>query len=391
MVVHGNTMKIPIYALILGFSASALGKADPPNDKLPLIFKYRCSEELRLSVIEKNGGSAASEAAVLQSLRYLKENQNPDGSWTEERPIGMTGLSILCFLGHGETAQSDEFGVCVLNAIQYLVELAAKNGGKLASDFKDNHWTYEHAIATQALAEAYLLCEVGYDEKIPKLREMVEDCGKFIIRAQHKTGGWDYAYVEGSPRGGDVSQTSWHLLALASCYQTKLKFGGILMSYKEGVSYIEKQQMPSGAIGYSSPALHGGTDGTTLSASGLYCAQLIGNPGQRIVRKAIPYLSKNMKFGWDTADSDLYGHFFASMAIQNHGGKTWQQYHKVVFPQILANQNEDGSFKAVGGGGKINAVAASFSGTSKFSKIYRSCLCTLILESYYRRNPLTLE
>ncbi|MEN8785622.1 MAG: hypothetical protein ABF379_14760, partial [Akkermansiaceae bacterium] len=48
-----------------------------------------------------------------------------DGSWSESKPIGMTGLALLCLLGHGETAQSDEFEVCVLNAIQYLVDIAS--------------------------------------------------------------------------------------------------------------------------------------------------------------------------------------------------------------------------------------------------------------------------
>lgn len=391
MVILGDTMKILFYSLIAVLSTIGLCQADPPSDKLPLVFRYRCSKELRLTAIKNGGGLPASEEAVQKALHFLRDQQNSDGSWSESQPVGMTGLALLCFLGHGETAQSDEFGVCVLNAIQYLVDLAAKNGGKLGFDFKDHHWIYEHAIATQALAEAYLICEVGFGEQIPKLKEMAEESGRFMIRSQHNAGSWDYAYSQDSARAGDVSQTSWHLLALASCHQTKLQFKGLLESYQAGVDYIEKNQMPSGAIGYSSPNLHGGTDGTTLCASGAYCAQLIGKPGQKIVRKALPFLARNMKFGWDTADSDLYGHFFASMVIQNNGGKIWKDYHKVVFPQILGNQLLDGSFRNVGGGHKINAVAAAFAGSGEYSEIYRTALCTLILESYYRRNPLTLE
>ena len=97
MVILRNTMKILFYSLLLAFLASGLSKAAPPNDKFPLIFKYRCSEELRLSVIEKNGGSPALEIAVIKGLKYLQKNQNPDGSWTKEKPIEMTGLALLCF------------------------------------------------------------------------------------------------------------------------------------------------------------------------------------------------------------------------------------------------------------------------------------------------------
>lgn len=384
-------MKIPTCLLVFAMVLPSQSLADPAKDdleNLPFVYKYRCTEESRLKIITKCGGDPASEDAVVKALHFLRNKQNPDGSWTEQKPVGMTGLALLCFLGHGETAQSDQFGVYVLNAIQYLVDVAVKNGGKLGSDFKDKHWTYEHAIATHALVEAYAICQKGFGEEIPKLKEMVESSGKFIIQNQHQGGGWDYDYSKDSARGGDVSQSSWHLLALRSCQLTDLEFSGIDVAYKNGLAYIENCQMPSGAIGYSSPHMHGGSDGTTLTASGAYCAQQRGKGDQKILRRAIPYLVKHMKFGWDTVDADLYGHFFASMALLNHGGKPWSSYQKVVMPQFIKNQNEDGSFKQVGGGDRINAVAPSFAGDSDFSTIYRTCLATLILESYYRRIPV---
>jgi hypothetical protein len=52
-------------------------------------------------------------------------------------------------------------------------------------------------------------------------------------------------------------------------------------------------------------------------------------------------------------------------------------------PQLIENQNPDGSWKAPGGGKKPNAVAAAF--TSNVH--YRNCLCLLILQSYYRIVP----
>ena len=52
-------------------------------------------------------------------------------------------------------------------------------------------------------------------------------------------------------------------------------------------------------------------------------------------------------------------------------------------PQLIENQNPDGSWKVPGGGKKPNAVAAAF--TSNVH--YRNCLCLLILESYYRIVP----
>jgi hypothetical protein len=62
------------------------------------------------------------------------------------------------------------------------------------------------------------------------------------------------------------------------------------------------------------------------------------------------------------------------------GGKEWETYNAMFRDQLLANQDEDGSFKKPGGGKKPRAVAANFMD----DKVYRTALCTLMLEVYYR-------
>ncbi|YCM44257.1 hypothetical protein V2O64_23400 [Verrucomicrobiaceae bacterium 227] len=141
-------------------------------------------------------------------------------------------------------------------------------------------------------------------------------------------------------------------------------------------------QLSSGAIGYSSPSLHG--DGTTLAAAGAASYQFHRKPESKVTRKANGFIAKNMKFNWETADSDLYGHYYASVALRNVAGNPWLKYQAMVYPQILANQKEDGTFNILNEGRKINAVAASFQGNSEFNVHYRTCLTTLILEVYYR-------
>lgn len=145
---------------------------DTPGDlyrNIPDDLSKRCSPQNRLARLLGSGGSRDCEDAVVNSLRWLKETQNPDGSWTQDKPVGMTGLALLAFLGHCETAGSAEFGEAVLSALTYLIDLSLKNDGKLASDLQDNHWCYEHAIATYALAEAYTLCVKSFGENIPQL------------------------------------------------------------------------------------------------------------------------------------------------------------------------------------------------------------------------------
>ncbi len=353
------------------------------------VLKKRCSHADRMQRLLSNGGNAECEDAVIKALRWLKKTQNKDGSWTNKSQVAMTGLALLTYLGHCETAQSPEFGESVLAATTYLTDLAMKNNGKLASDFKNKHWPYEHAIATYALAEAYTLCVKSFGENIYQLEEAVQTSGQFLINSQHQSGGWDYAYSEDSTRGGDVSIVGWHLQALKACQLSGLEFKNLRKSCNKAIDYLERMQLSSGAIGYSSPRLHAGQDGTTLAAVGALCAQIWKSPSTQVARKAVRFIDKNMKLQWDSPDSDLYGHYYAVQAMINHGGPEWERYNQLFRDQLLTNQAPDGSFRPVNQGQQtgINAVAASFAGNNSFATHYRTCLATLILESYYRFLP----
>jgi hypothetical protein len=93
-------------------------------------------------------------------------------------------------------------------------------------------------------------------------------------------------------------------------------------------------------------------------------------------------MSKQSRFEYNTSFADLYGHFFESQAMLNRGGEQWRRYSAMTLDQLLVNQNPDGSWKAPGGGRIIRAVAPMFQNAH-----YRTCLCTLMLEVYYRYLP----
>ncbi len=97
-------------------------------------------------------GTEGTASPVQKALHWLKEHQNPDGSWGEapgESNLALTGWALMCFLAHGDTPQSVEFGYCVQRSIQWLaayVEDGCKPSGREG---------YALAIATYAIAEAY--------------------------------------------------------------------------------------------------------------------------------------------------------------------------------------------------------------------------------------------
>ena len=357
---------------------------------IPTALKKRCSQADRLQRLTSGGGTEACEDAVVSSLRWLKKTQAKDGSWGDQHKVGMTGLALLAYLGHCETAQSEEFGESVLAALTYLIDRAAKNNGKLATDFKDKHWCYEHSIAVYALAEGYTLCVKSFGENIEGLEDAVMSAGQFMINSQHERGGWEYEYSEDSTRGGDSSIVGWHLQALKACKLTDLDFKNIRSCSKKALSYLDGLQASNGAFGYSSPNVRAGSDGTTLAAVGALCFQIWKSPSNSSARKAVRLMDKEMKFKWDSPDSDIYGHYYAVQVMINNGGKEWTRYNELFRDQVLNNQNKDGSYKPVNGGksqGVKAVVAASFVGGSSQATHYRTCLATLMLESYYRFLP----
>ncbi|MGC6466129.1 MAG: hypothetical protein ACON5N_11120 [Akkermansiaceae bacterium] len=354
-------------------------------NNIPTTFRKRCSQADRLQRLQESGGTPECEEAVVKALRWLKETQNNDGSWTNQYQVGMTGLALLAYLGHCETAQSEEFGETVLAAMTYLVDKAMSNNGRMAADFKNNHWCYEHAIATYALAEAFTLTR-AFGEHIAGLEDAVLSSGQFLINSQHESGGWDYGYAEDSSRGGDLSIVGWHLQALKACMLTGLEFKNLNRAAKEGLKYVESCQLASGAMGYTGPNLGGGRDGTSLAAVGALVNQMWkGNT--RVATKACRFIDKTMKFDWHTGDSDLYGHYYAAQAMMNFGGEAWDRYNERLLQQVLPNQAEDGSFLPVAKGGAVNAPVATFAEDNPFATHYRTCLATLMLEVYYRYLP----
>ena len=347
---------------------------------LPPQLSKRCSKADRLARLGENGGTSACEVAVVQGLRWLKANQNSDGSWGTGNQAAMTGLALLAYFGHCETPLSDEFGQSCVKGITWLVDLGLKSRGRLATATSANSWPYEHAIATYALAEALTFCrEITPAYEIPGLTEITVQAGQWIIDHQHANGGWAYQYATD---GGhtDVSVTGWQLQALKACSHAGLTYRGMHPCVGKALKYLQSCQNPGGGFGYNS-ATSGERDGYfTLTGVGMLCHQIWDKGGSSEVRKAAKYILANTRLDYRGPCADLYGHYYESQAMLRRGGRDWQTYNRLFRDQLLDNQDGDGSWQEPGGGRPVRAAAAEY----VTNKVYRTCLCTLMLEVYYR-------
>jgi hypothetical protein len=333
---------------------------------IPEAMRKRCSKEDRLQRLMENGGTPACDEAVVKGLRWLKANQSPDGSWGPEK-AAMTGLALLAYFGHCETPVSEEFGDSCMKGIVYLVNVGMNNNGVLGSVPMGQTTPYEHGIATYALGEAATFCkELKVD--VPGLMEVTEKAGQFIIDNQNKNGGWAYGYVT---EGGhtDTSVVGWQLQSLKACSHTNIKYKGMNSSVKKGLEYLAGCQGENGSFGYSGPGGH------SLTGVGVLCHQMWDKGKSKEARNGVKFIKKNFKLDWNTDDSDLYSHYYASQAMMQAGGSYWKSYNRLFRDELLKNQDPDGSWQAPKFGGH---------GQSAGNAVYRNALCILMLEVYYR-------
>ncbi len=168
-----------------------------------------------------------SQRAIDLALAWLAAHQSRDGAWEaagfanwcDERPVekpildgpgkprndvGVTGLSLLAFLGAGHTGRGEgPYAKTVSRGLRFLRAVQDVEGcvGPRAS----GHFIYNHAIATLALVEAY-----GAAPSAAGL-ESAQRALDFIAIARNPQGVWRYGI---QPDDGDTSITGWMFLAL---------------------------------------------------------------------------------------------------------------------------------------------------------------------------------
>ena len=190
----------------------------------------------RIRVGIPNGLDHRTEDAVKHALDWLKRHQSLDGHWdaafdrcrkgghcagqgASEYNAGLTGLSLLAFLGHGETGSAGDYQDVVPRAVLWLRGQQALDGCIEPKNYPKH--LYNHAIATMALAEAVAMDEYG-------AKEAAQRAVDYLARCQNPGRGWRYHNynIAGTPAeedgANDTSVTGWAVMALKSARVAKL-------------------------------------------------------------------------------------------------------------------------------------------------------------------------
>ena len=339
---------------------------------IPPSMAGRCSMGQRMARLKESGATTKCESAVRKALRFLKDNQNEDGSFGNEYPAAMTGLVILAMLGHCETPESVEFGQTVTKATMYLMGRAKDSDHRYkAIHSPKGKPGYENAICTYALAEMYTMTKAsGSAARIPRLESTMKQGVKAIIEGQLDRGGWNYGYGGGT---GDGSVTGWQFQALKAASNTGENISGLDKAMKKGIEWFKFAQSPQGGTSYRPASAKKEQRG--LAGVGTLAFLMAGYEGEEFDKSI-----KNLEDNYIKGNPHGYAWYYIMQAFFLHGGDSWRKWNEFAMPKILETQAEDGRFKIPGGHGPKDPVAKA---------VYETALTTLMLEVYYRYLPTT--
>jgi hypothetical protein len=343
----------------------------------------------REGTAQKYGARPPSEQAVLRALRWLQSQQQTTGMWgSREYHDAFTGLALLCFLGHGETPLSHEFGGVVTNALNALIAEgnATDSHFSAAKDFNGNPAAYQHGICTYALCEAYTMT------KDPRLEPIVRQAVDYIIKGQRPDGGWAYSYDLSPEEAGkqyksDTSVSGWQIQALKAAHLTGLSgMDQVIPTLNNAMKNLDRVFNPKdGAFGYRVP---GDAVGNAHHLTGVgVLAKLfwLGRP-DRTVREGL----KNIESGelsYQAPECDLYAWYYDTQACFQAQGSAWDWWNSRFQDLLTSQQSADGSWPPTGGNETFH-VANSPNGDGP---IYRTTLCCLMLEVFYRYLPTSQD
>jgi hypothetical protein len=331
----------------------------------------------RASSLRKFAGryADATERAVMRALEWLKEHQEPDGSWIGDgraaSKTAMTGMALLTFLAHGETPQSERYGPTVEKAIKFLVADATAEGS-----FKevDGNW-YGHGIASYALSEAYSLT------RIPAVKDAMDRVIARIVQGQQPTGAFNYR-IRNSDTRRDSSVMGWMTQALKAGYVAGADVPGLreaLDKAAEGyfLNYDADNKMFAYAPGQGGEDKVNGRMSNTCMAT--LCLTLVGKHNDPRTQSGLDSM-ESMTCEWGGGEGAVGGHtlyawYYATQAKFHRGKKTWENWNNMFARTLVSNQNADGSW-------------VGFTGTEQsYGPVYGTCLSALSLMVYYRFLP----
>jgi hypothetical protein len=344
------------------------------NPEGPRVALAARDPRVRVEMIQREGGTTLTEAAVARGLRWLAQEQQSDGRWRldggAKSDSAATSLALLPFLGAGQTHLSGRYREQVASGLRWMIE-HQKPDGDLRVGSGGNTGMYAHGQGAIVLCEAFLMTG---DEQ---LRQPAQKSIDFIVAAQYPDGGWRYKpNHEASPpeRRGDTSVIGWQLMALQSARAARLHVPEETFELAE--HFLDSVQYENGAR-YAYQPRNRPTH--VMTAEALLCRVYLGwSHDHRALLEGVQWLADDHLPS--TRETNIYYWYYASQVFHHVGGPLWEQWNLRMRDTLVDTQEKHGRHA---GSWEPRGDHASAGG-----RVYMTSLAVCTLEIYYRHLPL---
>ncbi|MGE3803996.1 MAG: prenyltransferase/squalene oxidase repeat-containing protein [Gemmataceae bacterium] len=314
----------------------------------------------------------AEQKATARGLAWLAKQQQDAGYWAHitevqgpirgnpvQYPCSLTSLAGLALLMEGSTTSQGTYARELSLSVDWLLTQQHEDGhigGDNASE--RNRYIFPHSYAMLFLAQ--VLDSEAEGPRRKQIEKVLARAVEFSVKAQTSQGGWGYvAAAEGSDYDEGCA-TITQLRALIA-----VRTAGIAVprtALDKGVEYLVKGTTERGGVVYSSRQLKNGpqpgSERPPLTAAALTCLVEAGQHDAPIVRKWLVYCQRAVPVNVKQRSMvDEYAEHHYGAALCQLGDKRiaellpdskkpclWSAYRDQLFPILLRDQRDDGSW-----------------------------------------------
>ncbi len=323
-------------------------------------------------------GGSGTTGPLEEALRWLVEQQEPDGRWDCAAhgghplfEVGASAQALLALLGAGHTPAVGEHREAVARGVLWLIDTQDRETGRIVTaretaggEIETNpEALYEHLLATWTLAEAALHADS------PALARATQRAVDHLLAARDSNDRWEHG--AGSPHG-DTSITIGVLLPMLAALEAGVEVPPGVFDAVEG--WIE--EISDDKSGRARPLAPGDGEGPRFSpdrgedvtGAVLLARFFLGQDPEAqvlMVRQANQLTRSPARWKAKSRRFDLYALRDTTYALFQTGGKHWKAWNaemkKAVLDAQVQKGDERGSWNPVGpygaSGGRVLSTA----------------------------------